>query len=71
LLSIACRLSFQTWGVNLVTQVAADGVGLGLMIGLAVVMEYRRRPAAGIAAVVPVTSPDSLSPFPSNSLSSS
>ena len=46
LLAMVARLSFLTFGVTATTQVLANGLGLGLMIALALVLErVRRRPA--------------------------
>lgn len=47
LLAMITRLSFLTFGVNFGTQVLANGLGLGLMIALALVLErLRRQPAS-------------------------
>lgn len=45
ILAMICRLAFRTFGVTLATQVLANGLGLGLMIGLALLLERGRRPA--------------------------
>jgi hypothetical protein len=45
-LALLFRLIFQTFGVTLVTQLAANGIGLGLMIALAFALEHARHPAA-------------------------
>ncbi len=45
-LAMLAHLIFRTYGVTLATQVLVNGVGLGLMIVLAVVLERRRRPVA-------------------------
>ncbi|HTC10333.1 MAG TPA: OpgC domain-containing protein [Acetobacteraceae bacterium] len=60
LLSIASRLSFLTFGVNIVTQLLADGLGLGLMIVLALILERWRHPAS--AAPRPVRATENLIP---------
>jgi hypothetical protein len=44
------HLIFRTYGVTVATQVLVNGVGLGLMIVLAVALERRRRPVAGAVA---------------------
>jgi hypothetical protein len=44
LLSIICRLAFLTFGVTLATQLLANGVGFGLMFGVAMALERWRRP---------------------------
>jgi hypothetical protein len=46
ILAMICRLAFRTFGVTLVTQVLANGIGLALMIALAMALEHRRRPTA-------------------------
>jgi len=38
------RLTFRTFGVTLTTQLLANGIGLGLMIALALALEHARRP---------------------------
>jgi hypothetical protein len=50
-LAMIFRLIFNTFGVTLLTQVLANGVGLGLMVGLAMVLERRRRRAAPVPAL--------------------
>ena len=42
ILAMLFRLIFRTFGVTLMTQVAANGVGLGLMIALAMALEHAR-----------------------------
>ena len=42
-LAMITRLSFLTFGVNVVTQVLANGLGLGLMVVLALMLERRRQ----------------------------
>jgi len=50
-LAMLGHLIFRTYGITVATQVMVNGVGLGLMIVLAVALERRRRPvAAGGAA---------------------
>jgi hypothetical protein len=44
ILAMVCRLVFRTFGVTLATQLLANGIGLGLMIVLAMVLEHMRRP---------------------------
>ncbi|MFI4980175.1 MAG: OpgC family protein [Nevskiales bacterium] len=44
-LAMFCRLAFRTFGVTVETQILANGVGLGLMIALALVLERARHPA--------------------------
>jgi hypothetical protein len=43
-LALICRLAFRTFGVTLATQLLANGIGLGLMIALAMALENKRRP---------------------------
>jgi hypothetical protein len=43
ILAMLFRLVFRTFGVTLITQLAANGIGLGLMIALAMALDYRRR----------------------------
>lgn len=50
-LAMIFRLVFRTFGVTLATQLLANGVGLGLMIALAMVLEHRRRPVASARTV--------------------
>jgi hypothetical protein len=45
-LAMLGHLIFRTYGVTPVTQVLINGVGLGLMVVLAVALERRRRPVA-------------------------
>jgi hypothetical protein len=45
LLAMISRLVFRTFGMTLLTQFLANGIGLGLMIALAFVLERVRRPA--------------------------
>jgi hypothetical protein len=45
-LALICRLVFRTFGVTLTTQLLANGIGLALMIALAMALENLRRPAA-------------------------
>ena len=45
MLAMICRLVFRTFGVTLTTQLLANGIGLALMIALALVLEHYRRPA--------------------------
>jgi hypothetical protein len=45
-LAMIFRLVFLTFGVTLATQLAANGIGLGLMVVLATMLEHRRRPVA-------------------------
>ncbi len=51
ILAMVFRLIFRTFGVTLTTQLIANVVGLGLMIGLAIVLEYARH--RGAAPKVP------------------
>jgi hypothetical protein len=44
MLAMICRLAFRTFGVTWATQLLANGIGLGLMIALAVALEHVRRP---------------------------
>jgi len=44
------HLIFRTYGVTVATQLLINGVGLGLMVVLAVVLEHRRRPVAAASA---------------------
>jgi hypothetical protein len=45
-LAMVCRLTFRTFGVDVTTQFIADGIGLGLMVALALLLErHRRQPA--------------------------
>jgi hypothetical protein len=44
MLAMICRLAFRTFGVTWVMQLLANGIGLGLMIALAVALEHLRRP---------------------------
>jgi hypothetical protein len=46
MLALFFRLVFRTFGVTLTIQVLANGIGLALMIALALVLEHYRRPAA-------------------------
>ncbi len=46
MLAMVCRLAFRTFGVTMTTQLLANGIGLGLMVGLALVLEHVRRPPA-------------------------
>jgi hypothetical protein len=46
MLAMICRLAFRTFGVTWVTQLLANGIGLGLMIALAVALEHMRRPVS-------------------------
>jgi hypothetical protein len=43
-LAMIFRLIFNSFGVTLTTQVLANGIGVGLMVGLAMALEQRRRP---------------------------
>ena len=45
MLAMIFRLVFRTFGVTLTTQVLANGIGLALMIALALLLENYRRPA--------------------------
>jgi hypothetical protein len=45
ILAMLFRLIFRTFGVTLLTQLVANGIGLGLMIGLAMVLEHARHKA--------------------------
>jgi hypothetical protein len=45
MLAMISRLAFLTFGVTLATQVVANGIGIGLMIALALSLERVRRPA--------------------------
>ena len=49
LLAVVFRLTFLTFGVTLATQLLANGIGLGLMIAVALVLERVRRPATAAA----------------------
>jgi len=51
-LSMLGRLIFRTFGVTMFTQVLTNGIGLGLMIALAVVLERMRHPKAPRAVAV-------------------
>jgi len=44
MLAMISRLTFRTFGVTLTTQLLANGIGLGLMIALALALEHARRP---------------------------
>jgi hypothetical protein len=44
MLAMICRLAFRTFGITLATQLLANGIGVGLMIALAMVLERVRRP---------------------------
>jgi len=46
MLAMIFRLVFRTFGVTVTTQVLANGIGLALMIALALVLEHYRRPTA-------------------------
>jgi hypothetical protein len=46
ILAMTGRLAFRTFGVTPLTQVLINGVGLGLLIGLALVLERKRHPSA-------------------------
>jgi hypothetical protein len=48
ILAMLFRLSFGTFGVSLLSQVLANGIGLGLMITLAMALEHARRPNLGL-----------------------
>ena len=52
-LAMLGHLVFRTFGVTAVTQVLANGIGLGLMIALAVALERLRHPKAPSAVAVP------------------
>jgi hypothetical protein len=56
ILAMLFRLAFLTFGVNLMTQLLANGIGIGLMVALAVVLERVRRP------VTPARSRDTRQP---------
>jgi uncharacterized protein YqfA (UPF0365 family) len=45
ILAMLFRLIFRTFGVTLWIQVVANGVGLGLMIALAMALEHARHKA--------------------------
>jgi hypothetical protein len=45
-MALICRLAFRTFGVTWVTQGLANGLGIGLMVALALVLERIRHPAA-------------------------
>lgn len=45
-LAMIFRLLFGTYGDTLATQLLANGIGLGLMIALAVMLEHARHPVA-------------------------
>jgi hypothetical protein len=49
ILALVCRLVFRTFGLTLLTQVLANGVGLGLMVALAFSLEHMRRRPRGEA----------------------
>ncbi len=61
-LALLCRLMFRTVGVTLATQLLANGLGLGLMIALAVALERARRPGAVYRDRVLKTPPSVVSP---------
>jgi hypothetical protein len=46
ILAMVCRLTFLTFGVTPMTELLANGIGLGLMVGLALLLERRRRPGS-------------------------
>jgi hypothetical protein len=56
ILAMICRLTFRTFGVTLLTQVLANGLGLGLMIALALLLERgrHRKTALTVAAAKPL-----------------
>jgi hypothetical protein len=54
ILAMLCRLIFCTFGVTLTTQLAANGTGLGLMVGLAIMLENVRN-KAGLRLGAPKT----------------
>jgi len=58
-LAMICRLAFRTFGVTWTTQLLANGIGLGLMITLALVLERVRRPvkASPMSAAAVTTDP--------------
>ena len=45
ILAMLFRLIFQSFGVTLMTQLVANGIGLGLMIALAMTLEHVRHKA--------------------------
>jgi hypothetical protein len=49
ILAMLFRLIFASFGVTLVTQLAANGIGLGLMIALAMALEHGRHRAPKVA----------------------
>lgn len=60
-LAMISRLSFLTFGVNALTQALANGLGLGLMIALALLLERWRHPPAVRAA-----QPEKILPVPAS-----
>jgi hypothetical protein len=45
ILAMTGRLAFRTFGATPVTQVLINGVGLGMLIAMALVLEHKRRPS--------------------------
>ena len=62
-LAMIFRLTFRTFGVTLTTQLLANGIGLGLMVVLALALERVRRPStagrAGKKSECPPLAPQS------------
>ena len=52
MLAMVSRLAFRTFGVTMATQLVANGLGIGLMVALAMALERVRRPASSQAASV-------------------
>jgi hypothetical protein len=50
MLAMISRLAFRTFGTTMTTQLLANGIGLGLMVALAMALERVRRPVAVPAA---------------------
>jgi hypothetical protein len=66
MLAMLCRLTFRTFGVTPLTQVLANGLGLGLMLALAYSLEHlRRSPATQRVRTIAHTSTKPLASTPS------